>query len=133
VQENIAKFGGDKNNVTLGGQSAGCVDTESNVMSPLAKGLFHRAIFESVVLEPTPLATAEAHGVAFAVAAGCGSGTNAATAKCMRSLTAQQIFTLSGTDRTEAPYETQITQDGTVLRTGSWRPSRTASSTICPS
>jgi para-nitrobenzyl esterase len=115
VQENIAKFGGDKNNVTLGGQSAGCVDTESNVMSPLAKGLFHRAIFESVVLEPTPLATAEAHGVAFAVAAGCGAGTDAATAKCMRSLTAEQIFTLSGTDSTEAPYETQITQDGTVL------------------
>jgi para-nitrobenzyl esterase len=115
VQENVGHFGGDKNNVTLGGQSAGSVDTESNVMSPLAKGLFHRAIFESVLLEPTPLATAEANGVAFAVAAGCGSGTGAATAACLRSLSVEQIFTLSGTASTEAPYETQITQDGTIL------------------
>jgi para-nitrobenzyl esterase len=115
VQKNIRSFGGDPDNVTLGGQSAGCVDTESNVMSPLASGLFHRAILQSVVLEPTPLATAEAHGVAFAVAAGCGSGTDAATAACMRGLSAEQIFTLSGTASASAPYETQITQDGTVL------------------
>jgi para-nitrobenzyl esterase len=115
VRENIEHFGGDKHNVTLGGQSAGSVDTESNVISPLAKGLFHRAIFESVLLEPTPLATAEEHGVAFAVAAGCGSGTDPATAACLRRLTAAQIFTLSGTDSTEAPYETQITIDGTIL------------------
>jgi Carboxylesterase family len=92
VQENTEAFGGDKDNVTLGGQSAGCVDTESNVMSPFAKGLFHRAIFQSVVLEPSPLATAETKGVAFAVAAGRGSGKDVATAKCLRSLTAQQIF-----------------------------------------
>jgi para-nitrobenzyl esterase len=115
VKNNIRNFGGDKNNVTLGGQSAGSVDTESNVISPLAKGLFHRAIFESVLLEPTPLATAEAHGVAFAVAAGCGSGTDAATAACLRALSAESIFTLSGTPSTEAPYETQITIDGTIL------------------
>jgi para-nitrobenzyl esterase len=115
VQKNIRAFGGDKSNVTLGGQSAGSVDTESNVISPLAKGLFHRGIFESVLLEPTPLATAEAHGVAFAVAAGCGSGTDAAVAKCMRELTAADIFTLSGTASTEAPYETQVTIDGKIL------------------
>jgi para-nitrobenzyl esterase len=115
VKNNIRNFGGDKNNVTLGGQSAGSVDTESNVISPLAKGLFHRAIFESVLLEPTPLATAEANGVAFAVAAGCGSGTDAATAACLRALSAESIFTLSGTPSTEARYETQITIDGTVL------------------
>ena len=115
VKRNIRKFGGDADNVTLGGQSAGCVDTESNLISPLANGLFHRAILQSVVLEPVPLATAEARGVAFAVAAGCGSGTDAATAACMRSLSAQQIFTLSGTASAAAPYETQITQDGAVL------------------
>jgi para-nitrobenzyl esterase len=115
VSKNIRYFGGDAHNVTLGGQSAGSVDTESNVISPLAKGHFHRAIFESVLLEPTPLATAEKNGVAFAVAAGCGSGTNAAAAACLRELSAQRIFELSGTASTEAPYETQITIDGTIL------------------
>ena len=115
VKMNITNFGGDVRNVTLGGQSAGSVDTESNVISPLAKGLFHRAIFERVLLEPTPLVTAEANGVAFAVAAGCGSGTDAAAAACLRGLSAADIFTLSGTASTEAPYETQITIDGTIL------------------
>ncbi|VTZ52202.1 Carboxylic ester hydrolase [Methylocella tundrae] len=115
VKRNIGQFGGDKNNVTLGGQSAGCVDTESNMMSPLSAGLFHRAILQSVVLEPAALPTAEAKGTAFSVAAGCGSGTDAATAKCLRSLTAQQIFTLSGTASTAAPYTSNIIQDGQIL------------------
>ena len=47
VQRNIAKFGGDKNNVTVGGQSSGASSTGSNVISPLAAGLFDRAILES--------------------------------------------------------------------------------------
>jgi para-nitrobenzyl esterase len=115
VQRNIAGFGGDKNNVTVGGQSAGSVNSESNVMSPLSAGLFHRAIFQSIILEPTPLPAAEVKGVAFSVAAGCGPGTNAATAKCMRSLTAQQIFDLSGTASTSAPYLSNIIQDGQIL------------------
>jgi para-nitrobenzyl esterase len=115
VQTNIRNFGGDKHNVTLGGQSAGSVDTESNVISPLAKRLFHRAIFQSVLLEPVPLPTAEANGVALAVAAGCGSGKDAATAACLRGLSAQKLFALSGTPSRAAPYVTQITIDGTIL------------------
>jgi para-nitrobenzyl esterase len=115
VRQNIANFGGDPNNVTLGGQSAGSVDTESNVISPLAKGLFHRAIFESILLEPTTLATAETNGTAFAVAAGCGSGTGPSVAACLRALPASRIFTLSGTASTEASFENQILRDGQIL------------------
>ena len=47
VRDHIAAFGGDPGNVTLGGQSAGASNTHSLVASPLAKGLFHRAIAES--------------------------------------------------------------------------------------
>jgi para-nitrobenzyl esterase len=47
VQANIAGFGGDPGNVTIGGQSAGAASVHNLVASPLARGLFHRALTES--------------------------------------------------------------------------------------
>jgi hypothetical protein len=47
VQSNIAKFGGNPGNVTIFGQSAGAYDISNLMVSPLAKGLFQRAIAES--------------------------------------------------------------------------------------
>jgi para-nitrobenzyl esterase len=66
VRDNIAKFGGDPENVTLFGQSAGAVDVLAQMTSPLSQGLFHRAIAESG--EPTaamtqPLDEAEQAGM----------------------------------------------------------------------
>ena len=47
VKGNIAAFGGDPDNVTIQGQSAGASAVNVLLFSPLAKGLFHRAIHQS--------------------------------------------------------------------------------------
>ena len=65
VQQNIAAFGGNPGNVTIFGESAGAAMVGGLVGSPVAKGLFHRAISESgawmgLGMGPmTPLARAE--------------------------------------------------------------------------
>jgi para-nitrobenzyl esterase len=47
IQNNIAAFGGDPDNVTIFGESGGGAKVSMMMLSPLAKGLFHRAICES--------------------------------------------------------------------------------------
>lgn len=47
IKENIAQFGGDPNNVTIFGQSAGAGSVRTICESPLARGLFHKAVIMS--------------------------------------------------------------------------------------
>ncbi len=52
VKNNILNFGGDPNNVTIFGESAGGTSVYLLTATPISKGLFHRAILESPWLDP---------------------------------------------------------------------------------
>jgi para-nitrobenzyl esterase len=73
VQDNISKFGGNPDNVTIAGQSAGALSVLAQLVSTGARGLFQRAIIQSgaFALNQQPLADAEATGESFATQAGC--------------------------------------------------------------
>ena len=61
VRDNIAAFGGDSGNVTIAGESAGGMNVYSMLASPLADGLFHRAVAQSGAPTSTPMSAGEAH------------------------------------------------------------------------
>jgi para-nitrobenzyl esterase len=115
VKENIAAFGGNPDNVTIFGESAGGVSVQSLITIPAAKGLFQKAIVESGggrdgVLTGRPISkenvdayyplSAETIGVNFAKKHGI-QGTGAAALEKLRSLSVAEI--VDGGQETDGP------------------------------
>ena len=119
VQENIKKFGGDPANVTIFGESAGAMDVNLLMASPLAKGLFHRVIAESgsILLAggAAPLSEAEQRGVKFAELADLGSGAGAV--KALRAASVEHLLEAFGkfAGPSGVPASLMVAVDGRVL------------------
>jgi len=111
IQQNIAAFGGDPQVVTIAGQSAGASSVHALAASPLAKGLFHRAIAESgssvAAADPPSLADAEQMGVRLAAAV---------NAKSTADLRAVPWATLADRTGRNSPFRFGIIVDGMALR-----------------
>jgi para-nitrobenzyl esterase len=115
IKKNIAAFGGDPGNVTMAGQSAGAHSVLLLLSSPLAKGLFHRAIAESRARSVTPQKEEELAGSKYVDALGIhslpGAPSPARSLKELRAMTPDQFK--GGGGRGGNPFHPAI--DGYVV------------------
>ena len=92
VQANIAAFGGNPDNVTIAGQSAGAHSVSLHVVSPKSAGYFGRAIMQSGFASTRwrTLADAESQGNEFAAAVGCTDAPHVLS--CLRAKTEAEVL-----------------------------------------
>ncbi|MGE0552744.1 MAG: carboxylesterase/lipase family protein [Gemmatimonadales bacterium] len=91
VARNAAGFGGDPDNVTLIGQSAGAVNALGLMTSPLAEGLFERVVALSGALLSSPIEAQQRYAERVARAALADGATSDSAAGALRAASAEQL------------------------------------------
>jgi para-nitrobenzyl esterase len=90
VRDNIAKFGGDPDKVTVAGESAGGMSVCDHLVAPDSAGLFRAAIIQSGPCQAqVALPAAEKSSLEYADEVGCGQAESAA--QCLRALPADKL------------------------------------------
>lgn len=94
VQENIDKFGGDKDRVTLFGSGQGAAMAHYHVLSPASKGLFHNAISQSgTAISPWAFVREPIHQAKrFAEKVNCTHATKDELLKCLKEKKAEELL-----------------------------------------
>lgn len=116
VKRNIAQFGGDPDNVTLFGESAGAIDAGQLMASPLSQGLFRRVISESGPTFGPARTLSEAENFGSAVGALAPADASSTTLQKLRALPAPEVEKLVAKARESLPTDiTSSTADGWVM------------------
>jgi para-nitrobenzyl esterase len=124
VRQDIGAFGGDPHNVTIFGQSSGANSVCVLLASPLAAGLFEKAIIQSQGCDTigNPKASAQKQDEAFAKAVGC-SGDAAAVVECLRHAWAPDLVAAAQEYPVSIPVSGTPVEpypSGTAIADGHW-------------
>jgi para-nitrobenzyl esterase len=116
VRNNIAQFGGDPQNVTLFGESAGAIDSAMLMTSPLASGLFRRVISESGPAFNSAVTLSQAEALGKAAGDLAPGDPHATSLERLRALPAAEVEKLVAQAKAHgAGDDSSFTIDGWVL------------------